>query len=1096
MDKSIEQWPGGPGQQCRLLVGMQKLPQDELRESLSLLHPGANGSAIDNQTALRLKRRLAEEFRTQLTIGAPTNADEAGLQQLASQLREKKLVVKLFLKHPLHAKLYLCFRKDNNVPIVGYLGSSNLTASGLSYQGELNVDVVDGDAAQKLAKWFEDRWSDKWCVDISQELIQIIEESWAREVPVPPFHIYIKMAYHLSQEARAGLSEFRLPKEFQDKLFPFQSAAVRIAAHHVHKRGGVLLGDVVGLGKTLMATAVARILEDDCFYETLILCPKNLVPMWEQYRMTYRMHATVVSMSTAPEVLADLPRHRLVIIDESHNLRNREGQRYRAILEYLQKNESKVVLLSATPYNKTYLDLSSQLRLFVPEDRDLGVRPERLLQDLGETEFLRRHQCQPRTLAAFEKSEYADDWRELMRLYMVRRTRGFIQANYAGFDEARERYFLQNSDHTPVLQPDGSRIYFPVRQAKTVKFRIREDDPDDQLARLYSEEVVGTINRLHLPRYGLGNYIRPRPATPPTTEEARQINGLSRAGKRLMGFCRTNLFKRLESSGVAFLQSVERHLLRNYVFLHALDNGLPVPVGQQGAELLDSRVTDEDEADGLLGGGKDRVGKKGGVLDEAACCKRAAEIYAFYDASLRKRFTWMKPALFVPALAEHLRADCAALFQVLARAGTWDPAKDSKLNELIKLLAKRHAGEKILLFTQFADTVDYLVGELHSRGVHALAGVSGDSADPTDLARRFSPRSNAYPTTPANELRVLIATDVLSEGQNLQDCAVVVNYDLPWAIIRLIQRAGRVDRIGQQSDTILCYSFLPAEGVEKIIRLRARVRQRLQENGEVVGSDETFFEDQLKNKNDDAVRNLYNEKGGILDGEEDTEVDLTSLAYQIWRNAVSEQPELEKIVPDLPPVIFSAKRPAPTGTSVEHPSALLYLRSAEGNDALAWINAKGESVTTSQLTILRAAECARDTPAVPRADNHHGLVARGAQLIAAEEKTIGGGLGRPSGARFRTYERLKRHATQVKGTLFDTKELARVVEAIYRFPLRGVAADTLNRQLRAGIDDETLAQLAVSLHQEDRLCVVQDDSEVAQEPQIICSLGLTIPPAR
>src|SRR5262249_884762 len=117
---------------------------------------------------------------------------------------------------------------------------------------------------------------------------------------------------------------------------------------------------------------------------------------------------------------------------------------------------------------------------------------------------------------------------------------------------------------------------------------------------------------------------------------------------------------------------------------------------------------------------------------------------------------------------------------------------------------------------------------------------------------------------PDEELRVIIATDVLSEGQNLQDAAVVVNYDLPWAIIRLIQRVGRVDRIGQQSENILCYSFLPADGVDRIIRLRARVRQRLRENAEVVGTDEAFFED---DKNDQTVVDLYNEKSGLLDGD-------------------------------------------------------------------------------------------------------------------------------------------------------------------------------------------------------------------------------------
>ena len=228
---------------------------------------------------------------------------------------------------------------------------------------------------------------------------------------------------------------------------------MKIAAHHLNKRNGVLIGDVVGLGKTLMATAVARIFEDDYGLETLILCPKNLVRMWEDYAHTYRLRARVLSQSQAISKLPTLRRYRLVVIDESHNLRNREGKRYRAIREYIRGNDSKVILLSATPYNKTYLDLSNQLRLFVEDEQDLGIRPERLLRELGEVEFSRRHQASPRTLAAFDHSGYTDDWRDLMRLYLVRRTRSFIQDNYADTDPDSGRKFL--------TYEDGDRSYFP-----------------------------------------------------------------------------------------------------------------------------------------------------------------------------------------------------------------------------------------------------------------------------------------------------------------------------------------------------------------------------------------------------------------------------------------------------------------------------------------------------------------------------------------------------------------------------------------------------------------------------------------------------------
>jgi hypothetical protein len=312
----------------------------------------------------------------------------------------------------------------------------------------------------------------------------------------------------------------------------------------------------------------------------------------------------------------------------------------------------------------------------------------------------------------------------------------------------------------------------------------------------------------------------------------------------------------------------------------------------------------------------------------------------------------------------------------------------------------------------------------------------------------------------------------------------VVNFDLPWAIIRLVQRAGRVDRIGQKSEKIVCYSFLPADGVENLIRLRARVRQRLHENAEVVGTDEAFFEDERERQ---ELLDLYHEKAGILDGDGETEVDLASFAYQIWKNAIDRFPQLQKTIPDLPPVVYSSRPHQATETKPH--GVLVYVRTAEGNDNLAWVGADGKNVTESQFEILKAAECQAETPPLPRQENHHDLVRKAVELIAAEEKSVGGQLGRPSGARFRTYERLKRYAEQVRGTLFDTVQLAKAIEEIYRFPLRQSATDTLNRQLRAGISDEKLAELVMALRDDDRLCVVHEEEQLT-EPQIICSLGL------
>jgi superfamily II DNA or RNA helicase len=1084
IDHLIEAWPGGEGSCCRVIVGMQKLPQEELREGFSLT---AGPDSMDQQAALRLKKSAAQEFRTQLTIGAPNNQDEAGLRRLSAQLRANKVLVKLFLRHTLHAKLYLLHRTDPNNPSIGFLGSSNLTFAGLSKQGELNVDVLDHDACNKLQKWFEDQWTDSWCIDISKELAEVIDTSWAREGTLSPYHIYLNMAYHLSQEARAGLSEFKVPKDFGNQLLAFQTAAVRIAAHYLNKRGGVVIGDVVGLGKTFMAVALARIFQDDHGTETLIICPKNLVSMWQDYVHQYRMAAKVMSISSVIHELPDTPRYRLVLIDESHNLRNREGRRYKVIQEYIEKNTSKCILLSATPYNKTYLDLSSQLQLFVAGDQDLGIRPERLLKELGETEFIRRHQCPVRSLAAFEKSEYPDDWRDLMRLYLIRRTRSFIKDNYAKSDPANGRKFLTFDS--------GARFYFPDRVPKTETFLFNEKDPNDQYARLYSDDVVNAVNGLSLPRYGLGNYIKATPHEPPTEMEGKEIKKLSRAGKRLMGFCRTNLFKRLESGGPAFIQSLERHVLRNFIYLHAIEHDLPIPIGTQGAEYLDARLGDKDIDDLLTEAVEEGDGNGASNGDDAAAAflrdeptfrKRASEIYERYTTELKKRFKWLRPALFIPTLESDLRNDAHALIAVLKKCGSWDASRDAKLDALQMLLTNKYPKGKVLIFTQFADTLHYVTQQLKTRGIARLEGVSGDTENPTALAYRFSPDSNKKrdAVKAEDELRVLVATDVLSEGQNLQDCAVVVNYDLPWAIIRLIQRAGRVDRIGQHSDKIYCHSFLPADGVEKIINLRRRVRQRLKQNAEVVGSDESFFEDDMDEK---PIFDLYNEKSSALE-ETDSEVDLASYAYQIWKNAIDANPKLQKVIADLPNVVYSTKPHTPTPDQPE--GVLVYMRTSEGNDSLTWINEEGKSVTESQLAILRAAECTTDTRPGPRLEKHHELVEAGVRQMVQEEKSIGGQLGRPSGARFRVYERLKTYSAHIEGSLFATQDLAKTIDQIYRCPLQQGAADAINRQIKLGINDQQLSDFVVSLWTQDRLCRIEDAVE-SQEPQIICSLGLS-----
>jgi hypothetical protein len=1040
-----------------LLIGKIVSSEDELRSAYTIK---PNDRRLDNRTAEKLKERVLNSFRHQLTLGVPNIADEQSLQQLSFHIQSKKLVVKIYLPNPIRQNIYLIEREDC-LPS-GFIGS-NLSFMGLDEDESDNFEAID---YEKYAHQFQERWDDRWCVDISDDILKIIEESWARTQLISPYHIYLKVAYHLSQDAIAGISEFRIPLELKDKLFEFQKAAVQIAAKYIQKRKGVLVGDVVGLGKTRVGAVLIRMFNQDLGISTLIICPPKLEKMWQSYIDEYGLIAKILPFSKVDEesIQEISPRFRMVLIDESHNLRNSNGKRYKVLRRFILETDSMCMLLSATPYNKSFLDLSAQLGLFVHEDINVGIRPELLIKEMGgEMEFLRKHQCRITSFAAFQKSLSPRDWQELMRLYMVRRTRKFIKENYAETDEKGRSYLL--SEDKP--------FYFPDRIPKTCTFTI--DAPEnDPYARLYSDEVVTIINGLNLPRYGLANYLSKSPSLPPNEKENEIIADLSRAGKRLMGFCRTNLFKRLESCGEAFISSIKRHILRNNIYLYALENSLEIPLGSQDAASMNPSISDADSEVGEI------------LPTESNNRNLTKQIYSQYKEKLAKKFKWLRSDLFESSLENALRQDVEELERILDLCPTWKASKDRKLAKLIHLLKVQHPTEKVLIFSQFSDTVNFLINQLKAGGIVKCDAVTGDTPDPTKLVWRFSPQSNNRANiTPGEELRILVTTDVLSEGQNLQDSSIVVNYDLPWAIVRLIQRAGRIDRIGQNSESVYCYSFLPADGVEQIIRLRGRLRQRLQENAEVIGTDEVFFEDENDRT---TLDDLYHERSGILDEEEDNEVDLTSEAYQVWENATEENPSLRLTIEKLPNFVYSTLK----STFSKDEGVVVLMKTSEDNNTLVRVNQKGELIDHSQTNIFRSIACDSNTDLVEHHPEHHQLVRTSAQIVVEEEQNTGGQLGGAKSARLRIYERLKGYLQGHENELddFEEMELQRAIDEIYRYPLRDSSKRRLTAILNSKLtSDRKLIDIVLELYRDGRLCLTDDDLD-QQEPQLICSLGI------
>ncbi|WP_241032083.1 helicase-related protein [Rhodococcus pseudokoreensis] len=1036
---------GGTGPVVRVLIGMVMTgPQQEALDDLQATVDGTPRTDADANAARARRDHLLEQLRTQLMRGLPTNADRAALQSLRDLLAQEAVEIKVFTRRPLHGKTYICHREDLNNPVTGFVGSSNLTAPGLTHNYELNVDVVDTSGAAALAEWFENRWADKFSRPVTADLLTILDESWARKEPRRPYEVFLKVCYDLSRDVREGLAEYSLPSEISGQLLDYQATAVQTLARRIMTKRGTMLGDVVGLGKTLTAIAVALMLRDEHGYMPLVVCPKNLVSMWEEHFEAYDLHGRVVSYSMAHAQLPDLRRYAFVIVDESHTLRNENRRDYQAIQTYIQENDSKALLLTATPYNIRFRDVANQLGLYIDDDDDLGIAPVNAMA--ADPRLVDKVDGKTTTMAAFRRSEDPDDWKRLMSEHLVRRTRTFIKNNYSLTDDDGRQY-LEFSN--------GQRFQFPDRIPRPVDHSFGPEDPAGIMA---SDATLDTLTKLILPRYELGNYVSS--TAKPNAAEQALIDNLARGRGNVAGFVRTTFYKRLSSCGHSFTLSLQRHIARNELFCYAIDNDLAIPTGT----IVDTNLTDDDDPNDDDLTTAERLG------DDPS--RRYETLVSASPAGV----TWIRPQLFTPALRDDLDSDTTALRALLASYGGWDAARDSKLDALIKLLRIEHPNEKVLVFTEYKDTANYIGAALQADGIDHVGVATGDSEDPTQLAQLFSPRSNTLHTTDvdsssiAKELRVLIATDVLSEGQNLQDAHIVVNYDLPWAIIRLIQRAGRVDRVGQLSDQVLLYSFFH-ESVDNVISLRQRISDRLTANAEAFGSDEQFFGSDGEVS---AITDLYN---GTLDDQDSVDdVDASSLAYQRWHQAQKDDPELAARVTRLPDMISATRTRRLTDTN---DGVLCYVRTETGIDGFGEATSDGGVRLLTGHEVLRAFEASPEELGVDQRDDHNELLE---QLVRGPLAAPHMAAGRLRGVRRTLWRRL---GEQLHNHEADTQA---ALDDLFQHPLTRDAEQRLRRAVRNGATDEDLAIRITALHRDGQLVI---GARTGKDPiRIVSSMGV------
>lgn len=875
---------------------------------------GAETTHRTRKALLESVRKLALEILDQsLEAEKGTNPFLHGVPTIVEALRSRQIECRVYDKDKFHAKAFITHAKLEVVGSQALVGSSNFTRPGLTKNVELNVQIQSAREVAQLQEWFEAHWRD--AVDVTDAVIETISRHTRL---FTPFEIYARSLREYFRGHELTDTEW---EESRSKVFAqldrYQKEAYWALLKIARQHSGAFLCDGVGLGKTFVGLMLIERLVLHQGKRVALFAPKAAKEgVWEPHLREWLPHIggmggradfsnLAVFSHTDLGRKGDFPERfqriaelaDVVIIDEAHHFRNpgrrgdgdKEPSRYHRLTELLSSNArpKTLFMLTATPINNRLSDFRHMVELFT------GGEDGYFAQTLG-VNSLRAH------FAQMEKA-----LREKVGHDAVDASEHMAEAqDVLATDQTFQKLVVQRSRayaRESQMREKGNAAAFPDRKAPQVAdYSIRKTYGRllDMFENAFTRRTPLFTLAMYYPLYW---YKGPDQNIDPF-EQNRQ--------KQVVGLIRTNFLKRFESSVTAFELSCDRLLRKLLAFLEVHS--------ESESEKKRLQHWKDANADTLLYA----MRRQRDLWDEEGEDDADEDVVSPEMLNAIERLD-RNDYDVATMLAETFR-DLDQIVHFLEEARKFEPRHDDKLQKLIRLLrSKELAGQKVLIFTEFADTARYVRRQLDAAGIDGVAQVdSGTKANRADVIRRFSPYYNGSSSEELAaqgrpEIRVLISTDVLSEGLNLQDASRMMNYDIHWNPVRLMQRIGRVDRrmnpeveqrlvadhpeVASSRGKVSFWNFLPPDELNQILTLYTKVTQKTLLISKTLGIEGRKL---LTPEDDyDALKEFNHAYEGTRTAIEDMHLEYQAL--------LAADPELEARLKALPGAIFSGrKRPA------------------------------------------------------------------------------------------------------------------------------------------------------------------------------------------